>query len=390
MQNQIPDNWQETRLGDLLEGVVDNRGKTPPLSSSGYPMIEVYNLSRDSKYPKLNCDSKQKYVSADTYDRWFRDGHPQAGDILVSTVGTIAQWSLVPQNSNYCIAQNVVALRPDSTRIIPEFLRSYFNQRSFVGQVQGIAIGATQPSVKLPHFLDLKLIIPPYPEQKKIASFLSSIDDKIEVNNKIAKTLEDMSQTIFKEWFVNFRFPGYENIEFVDSELGKIPNEWEVVNLGDIVTFEYGRALKEENRKEGTVMVVGSSGIVGNHNEKFVSGPGIVVGRKGTVGSVLWIDEDFYPIDTTFYIKSDLNLYYCFYLLKRQHFISGDSAVPGLNRNQAYSNQVIRPNKILADQFQQIVSPFFEKRAEIKKENQKLATVRDLLLPKLMKGEIRV
>lgn len=391
MQNSLPKNWQKVKLGELLEGVVDNRGKTPPLSASGYPMVEVYQLSRDSKYPNVNYDSKQKYVSESTYNGWFRAGHPKSGDLLISTVGTISQWNLVPESPHYCIAQNVVALRPDTEKTSAEFLRHYFNQKKFIGQVQGIAIGAAQPSVRLPHFLNLEVDVPEkVTDQKKIVSILSAFDDKIEVNNKIANTLGQTAQTIFKEWFVDFRFPGYKKEKFIDSELGKIPKGWKVKKLGEIMEFAYGKGLKEKVRKKGDVLVIGSSGVVGRHNEKLVSGPGIVVGRKGTVGSIQWIDDDFYPIDTTFYIKSKLSLYFCYFLLKRQRFITGDSAVPGLNRNQAYLNNVIVFPESLVKSFENVVKPMFGKRNLILKESQKLSRMRDLLLPKLMRGEIKV
>lgn len=374
MQNQIPKNWQKVKLGDLLEGVVDNRGKTPPLSQSGYPMIEVYQLSRDSKYPDVNYDSKQKYVSESTYNSWFRTGHPEPGDLLVSTVGTISQWNLVPENQRYCIAQNIVALKPDPEKTSAEFLRHYFNQRKFIGQVQGIAIGAAQPSVRLPHLLNLEIDVPKkLTYQERISTILSAFDDKIEMNNKIAKTLEEMAQAIFKEWFV------------INKE-----KSWEEKKLGDVMEFAYGKALKDENRKDGDILVVGSSGIIGKHNEKLVTGPGIVVGRKGTVGSIQWINDDFYPIDTTFYIKSNLSMYYCFMLLKNQQFISGDSAVPGLNRSQAYLNIVQIPPKEMIEEFDKIIKPIFEKKSLINSENQKLTKIRDLLLPKLMRGELRV
>ena len=148
--------------------------------------------------------------------------------------------------------------------------------------------------------------------------------------------------------------------------------------------------MKAEERKTGNIPVVGSSGIVGLHDKKLVAGPGIVIGRKGTVGSVIWIDTDFYPIDTTFYVVSPLSLYFCYFILKRQKFIIGDSAVPGLNRNTALSNEIVVPPKELIDKFEEQVKPLFQKMYSVKMENKKSAALRDLLLPKLMSGEVKV
>lgn len=227
-------------------------------------------------------------------------------------------------------------------------------------------------------------------EQKRIARVLAAFDEKIENNNRIIKALEEIVQMVFKEWFVNFHFPSHKKAEFVDSALGRIPKGWEVKTLGDVIELTYGKALKEENRKSGDVVVVGSSGIVGRHNQKLVSGPGIVVGRKGVAGSVIWVDDDFYPIDTTFYVKTKLPLIFCFLMLKRQNFITGDSAVPGLNREDAQRNMVLKPDAKAIEQFQQIADTMFHQKFHLEKENQKLAVTRDLLLPRLMSGEIRV
>lgn len=207
--------------------------------------------------------------------------------------------------------------------------------------------------------------------QKRIAGVLSTFDEKIENNNRIIKTLEEMAQATFKAWFVK-------------------RTNLETTKLGEVVELVYGKALKEENREGGDVVVVGSSGIVGQHNEALVKGPGIVVGRKGIAGSVIWIDADFYPIDTTYYVKTELPLTFCFYMLRRLNFLPGDSAVPGLNREDAYRYDVVVPAPGDLKMFDELVKPMFEKRKEVQAENEKLAAMRDLLLPRLMNGEIKI
>lgn len=297
-----------------------------------------------------------------------------AGSLLLTSRATIGDVVInkVPMATN----QGFINIVP-SNEVDQIFLfywlkknRYYFNQ---------IAVGSTFPELIKSVFKEIEIELPELGDQKRIAEILSAFDDKIELNNKISRTLEQMAQAIFKEWF---------------GEKSKFKNQnaklWETKRLGDIMQFEYGKALKLEQRKSGNVAVVGSSGIVGWHNKKLVSGPGIVVGRKGTVGSIIWIDDDFYPIDTTFYVASDLSLYFCYFVLKRQKFITGDSAVPGLNRNTALSHEIVVPPKELIDEFGEQVKPLFQKMHNIKFENQKLAALRDLLLPKLMSGEIRV
>jgi type I restriction enzyme S subunit len=246
-------------------------------------------------------------------------------------------------------------------------------------------------------------------EQKRIADILSAFDEKIEVNNKIIKILEEMAQEVFKEWFIKFNFPvefevkneklkvkslGYKDAgrKFIDSELGKIPEGWEVKKLGDILSLEYGKALTAPNRKTGNIPVYASSGIVGYHNEKLDNGPGIIVGRAGIPGSVYWSQTDFYCVDSAFYVKTTISKYFVYYLLKYQNLeslISG-SAVPGLNRNMVYLNLAVLPNIEIINKFEDFIKPVFLKIYNLKVENQKLATLRDLLLPRLINGEIKV
>jgi type I restriction enzyme S subunit len=261
--------------------------------------------------------------------------------------------------------------------------------------------GSAQPSLNRNHIYELDVIVPPISEQKSIAEILSSLDEKIELNRKQNRTLEAIAQALFKRWFVEFEFPDENGRPYKSSggamqpsELGEIPVGWDGC-LGDVVELAYGKALKEEQRESGDFPVVGSSGVVGTHTEQLVGGPGIVVGRKGNVGSVIWFDTGFYPIDTTFYVVPKLTVsawHFLYFLLKQQNFllIGSDSAVPGLNRNHAYQNTVVVPHVELLEEFEATCDPLFTK---IKKNTQEIALLsklRDTLLPKLMSGELRV
>jgi type I restriction enzyme S subunit len=121
-----------------------------------------------------------------------------------------------------------------------------------------------------------------------------------------------------------------------------------------------------------------------------VDGPGIIVGRKGNVGSVFWVDTYFYPIDTVFYVVTDIHLHYIYYNLLHQKFLNSDAAVPGLSRNQAYLNPFILPLSEIRDHFEQIVTPIFQILRTLRLKTRNLRTTRDLLLPKLISGQIDV
>ncbi|AUS08333.1 restriction endonuclease subunit S [Laceyella sacchari] len=263
------------------------------------------------------------------------------------------------------------------------------NQQNYI---QNLAVGSVQKNLYISVLEQLEIADRPLREQKAIADILSALDDKIELNNQINKNLEEMAQAIFKSWFVDFE--PFQDGEFVESELGLIPKGWEVGRIGDVLELAYGKALKKENRVEGPYPVYGSNGIVGFHNEFLVKGPGIVVGRKGNPGTVRYVTENFYPIDTTFYVipNDPLLITYLYFSLQLQNLesLSSDSAVPGLNRNIAYKNLILIPPNNIIERFNEFIDSLFNLKHTNEKQINTLSNLRDTLLPKLMSGEIRV
>ena len=165
--------------------------------------------------------------------------------------------------------------------------------------------------------------------------------------------------------------------------------------LGELIELAYGKALRARDRKSGSIPVYGSNGQVGWHDKKLVAGPGIIVGRKGNPGIVTWAHRDFFPIDTTFYVvprKTNGGMPFLFFALTGQDLpsISADSAVPGLNRNLAYMNRQLVPDKPAVDEFQDCVKAIFTRRHSLAEESRSLAAQRDALLPKLVSGEVNV
>jgi type I restriction enzyme S subunit len=173
-----------------------------------------------------------------------------------------------------------------------------------------------------------------------------------------------------------------------------IPEGWAVESLEDIIELAYGKSLKKEDRTAGGYPVYGSGGLTGTHNEALVDGPGIVVGRKGTVGSLYWEDKSFFPIDTVFYVKckNGVSLSYSFYLLQTLGLenMNTDAAVPGLNRNNAYRLEITKAPSELRMQFTAIVDLIRKKILINNMEMGSLEKLRDSLLPKLLSGEINI
>ncbi len=171
--------------------------------------------------------------------------------------------------------------------------------------------------------------------------------------------------------------------------------DWDNGELGDLIKLEYGKGLKKSDRSGSGYPVVGSSGILDYHEDFLVEAPGIVIGRKGTLGETIYLTENFHPIDTTYYIKSkseSSGLYFEYFLLKSIGFeqMNSDSAVPGLNRNHAHSIELAIPPIELIKEFNNTTEPFFDKINHNKIQLNKLEKLRDTLLPKLMSGEVEV
>lgn len=179
---------------------------------------------------------------------------------------------------------------------------------------------------------------------------------------------------------------------FEESELGLVPKGWRVGKVEDVMDLPYGKALKSTDRIDGVVPVYGSGGITGYHNESLVDGPSIIVGRKGTVGSLYWEDRPFFPIDTVFYVKAKQPLTYCYYLLQTLGLegMNTDGAVPGLNRNNAYRLQVVVPSAPALQAFDEIVAGVREKIFANSQQAQTLTQLRDTLLPRLISGQLRL
>ncbi|TIM10233.1 restriction endonuclease subunit S [Mesorhizobium sp.] len=223
-------------------------------------------------------------------------------------------------------------------------------------------------------------------EQERVVSILSAYDDLIENNRRRIMLLEEAARMFYREWFVHFRFPGHEHVKVIDG----IPEGWERPHLRDVLELRYGKALNKEARVEGQFPVYGSSGIVGTHQAALVSGPAIVIGRKGNVGTVYWVQVDFWPIDTVYFIPNEQSDFWLYLALPSVGFQNTDSGVPGLNRDFAYSRKIIRPSDRMRRLFNESVAPMFAQRTTLTNTNQKLTQARDLLLSRLMNGEIAV
>ena len=251
-------------------------------------------------------------------------------------------------------------------------------------------------------------------EQRAIARILGTLDDKIEMNRRMNETLEAMARALFKAWFVDFdpvraklesrwrrgeSLPGlpahlYDLFpdRLVESELGEIPEEWRIGRITDFLILAYGKSLPAGSRNPGNVPVYGSGGITGFHDVALVDDEAVIVGRKGTVGSLYWEQCPSFPIDTVFYVQPLVPLPFCYYLLESLPLrdMNTDAAVPGLNRENVYRLEVVSPPQALFEEFSAFSRRLRDQIFTLQKESCFLAQLRDTLLSKLISGELRV
>ena len=259
------------------------------------------------------------------------------------------------------------------------------------------------------HLRQMAITLPPIKEQVFIAELFDVLDDRITLLRETNATLEATAQALFKSWFVDFD-PVHAKAEgrqpegmdtatadlfpdsFEETELGLVPKGWRVGKVEDLMELTYGKALKATDRNDGPVPVYGSGGITGYHDQALVAGPSIIVGRKGTVGSLYWEDQPFFPIDTVFYVKTDRPLTYCYYLLKTLGLedMNTDGAVPGLNRGNAYRLPVVIPDTSVLNAFNEITAALRVTMFANQQQAQTLTQLRDTLLPRLISGQLRL
>lgn len=297
------------------------------------------------------------------------------------------------------LVQRVARLR-SKEKLNQKFLYYYIDNDLFTNYVNSVKTGTTIPHISGKQILNYEILLPQLNIQNAIVNIIEPIIGKIQINSELILKLKELAQTIFKSWFIDFEFPNEKGLPYkssggkmVDSEIGEIPDGWRVGRLEDYFELKYGKSLTKKNRLLGDYPVYGSGGITDYHKDYLIKGPGIILGRKGSIGTMYYEQDNFYPIDTVFYIESEeYSLNYIYFLLKTYDFTksNNDSAVPGLNRNLVYTSTAIIPNSKFIQQFESIIEPMYEKIFSAEKEIKTLNSLRSYLLPKLLSGEIDI
>lgn len=389
------------RLSNMIDYLVDNRGKNPPYyTEGGIPVIDTF-LIGNSIYPNVN--NVTRYIDEHLYNDFIRSKNKK-DDLLVTLVGNGYGNSCLC-GDNEIIIQNAVGLR-FKKNVSQIYIYYYFKQKDIIQWIQNLDRWSAQPNIKVSDLKRMKIELPNYIIQSKIATILNNYDQLIENNNNCIKLLEDMTESIYKEWFVRFRFPGYEKIEtklqsakgwtFGNREARQsIPKDWNFKELIKIAEFKRGKNITSSEMVEGSIPVI-AAGLEpsGYHNKSNVKGYNLTVSASGAnAGYMTYHLEDIWAADCSYYQNSD-NLWFVYNALKfLQPVISNmqiGSAQPHVYAKNINRLSTIIPSDELIKKFVDKVTPIYEEIKILKEKNKLLTKQRDSLLPRLMSGKLEV
>ena len=242
---------------------------------SGIPFLRSQNI-----LPFRLDDANLKYISEDFHKR-LKKSALAPGDVVVVRTGYPGTACVIPHRLPVANCADLVVIHP-SPEIDSHYLCCIFNSAWGKSTVSGNLVGVAQQHFNVGAAKEMEITLPPIGTQRQIASILSTYDDLIENNTRRIKMLEDMAQMLYREWFVNFRFPGHRKVRMVESELGPIPAGWRVGRLDDAVMLQRGFDLPTAQRIPGNVPIIAATGLNGTHNVAKVKAPGVVTGRSGS------------------------------------------------------------------------------------------------------------
>ena len=373
-------------LETVCDFIVDCLHNTAPLEDAGYPSIRTPNVGKG----RLLLDGVNR-VSEETYQLWTRRASPEAGDLILAREAPAGNVAIIKEGERVCLGQRTVHIRPNKRIVDPDFLCYLLLAPAQQGKLLSAETGATAKHVNMLDIRRLPLTyFPSLQTQQALGFVLAQYDGLIENNRRRMTLLEESARLLYQEWFVRLRFPGYEQTRIVDG----VPKGWDQLPLEDALILQRGFDLPTHARQEGTVPIYGSTGILGFHNTSRANGPGIVTGRSGTLGEVQFVAEDYWPLNTALWVKEfkRIDPYYALFLLREMDLkqYNGGASVPTLDRKSVHRVAILIPPASFRQSFSDFARCVFDQIKNLDTQNKKLRTARDLLLPRLMSGEISV
>lgn len=386
--------WEKVKLIDCCVSIADGDHQPPPKSETGIPFVTIANIV-NNQFDFTNSMFVPNYY----YEKLDSKRKAQKGDILYSVVGSFGIPVFIKDNKPFVFQRHIAILRPNGN-IDARFLYYTMLSRDFYMKADAAAIGAAQRTVSLTALRNIEITVPPIETQRRIADIVSAYDDLIENNRKQIKLLEEAAQRLYKEWFVDLRFPNHEHTKIVDG----VPEGWKRRKLVDIAQVQYGYAFDGSlfnSQKIGTP-IIRIRNIPQGQTEDYtpenvdsqylVYNGDIIVGMDGEFHINTWAGDTAYLVQRTCRIKaltSDLNgflLWAIYEPIKYFEKTVVGATVAHLGKKHIDTVEILVPT----EKFYLPFKSLFEARLLLMNQNRALAEARDRLLPKLMSGEVEV
>ena len=365
-------------LSDICKFIVDCPHSTAEDEGMGIPLIRTPNIGRG----RFVLEGVHR-VCESVYNQRCARAIPQDDDIIFAREAPAGNAAIIKGGEKMCLGQRTVLIRPDTTKVVPNYLVYYLLAPEQQYKLLGTANGATVAHVNLPTIREMKVDnLPRLEEQRKIADILSAYDDLIENNRKQIKLLEETAQRLYKEWFIDLRFPGHEHTPILNG----IPEGWKKTLLGDVIEIKYGKDHK--NIADGNIPVYGSGGLMRKCEKALYTGEAVLIPRKGSLNNIMYVNEAFWTVDTMFYTlpkRCDVGfLVYFFLRTLDMYSLDIGSAVPSMTTSILNSLEMTLPPAALLEKFQNSVYIYHRQHSLLRHQNDRLSEARERLLPWLM------
>ena len=396
----------EWKLKECCLSISDGDHLPPPKANSGIPFITISNIDSTNHLDFKNT----LFVPIEYYDKLDSIRKAQIGDIIYSVVGSFGKPVLIKKNKKFAFQRHIAILRPDSSIVDSRYLYYVMLTREFYMQADSVAIGAAQRTISLTSLRNMKVKLPSLDVQQRIATILSRYDSLIENYQKQIKLLEESAQRLYKEWFIDLRFPGHENTKIVDG----VPEGWEKKKIKDLVDLKSGYAFKSsafvEKGKYKIVTIKNvKDGVFDGDNVSYLNSVpekmpshcilqtgDILLSLTGNVGRICMVVGDNYLLNQRV-AKLESKFPAFTYCLFRHYdtFVAINNLANGAAQQNVSPIRIGEMDMLVANDK---IMHHFEKAAENIRTNilnlfsqiRHLTEARDRLLPKLMSGEMEV
>lgn len=368
------------KLNDVCELIVDCPHSTEPDEGEGYPIIRTPNIG----VGYLDLEGVQR-VSRAAFDRRNARAVPRPNDLILAREAPAGNVGIIREGMEVCLGQRTVLIRPNAEKVSPLFLNYYLNAPKQRHALLSNSNGATVSHVNMPIIRNLVIELPDRGAQERIAGVLCAYDELIENNRRQIKLLEEAAQRLYKEWFIDLKFPGHETTPIHNG----LPEGWKRCHLRDVLEINGGKDYKQ--LKSGTYPVYGSGGLMCRVDSFLYEGESVLIPRKGTLNNVMYRNEAFWTVDTLFYTRVLLKNggKYLFHAVRAFDFASMNigAAVPSMTKTKLDGLVLTIPTELFLERFERAVAPFYQAMTVLQQQIAAAREARDRLLPKLMSGE---